>query len=55
MHAVITQKMCIGFDRAKIVDCDDLNVGAARFHDSAEDVTANAAKAVDCDANCHFS
>lgn len=54
MNAVITQKMCVGFDRAEIVDGDDLNVGAPRFHDGAKDVTANAAKTVDCDANCHF-
>jgi hypothetical protein len=46
--------MRIGFHRAEIVDRDDLNVGAARFHDGAENIAANAAKTVDCDADCLF-
>ncbi len=54
MHAVVAQQMRIGFDRAEVVDRHDLNIGAARLDDGAKNVAADAAKTVDCDANCHF-
>ena len=54
MNAVIAQKMRVSFHWAEIIDRNDLNVGAARLDDSAEDITADAAKTVNCDANCHF-
>src|SRR5690606_14813752 len=54
MDAVIAQQMRIGFHWTKIVDCDDLNIGAARFDDSAKNITADAAKTIDSDADCHF-
>ncbi len=31
----------------------DLDVGAAAFDDGAQDIAADAAKPIDCDANCH--
>ena len=53
MHAVIAQEMRIGFDRAQIVDRDDIDILAAGFDDGAQDIAADAAKSVDCDANRH--
>ena len=53
MHAVEAQQMGVGLDRAEIVDADHLDVPTAGLGDGAQDVAADAAKPVDCDADCH--
>ena len=53
MDAVEAQQMRIGFDRAEIVDGNDFDIGTTGFDDGAQDVAADAAKAIDGDANCH--
>ena len=51
MHAVIAQQMGVGFDRAQIVDRDDLDIAAAAFDDRPQHQPADAAEAVDCNPN----
>ena len=53
MHGVEAEQMGIGLDRAEIVDRDDLDVLATRFHDGAQHIAADAAEAVDCNTNSH--
>src|SRR5690606_32012827 len=53
VHAVIAEQVGVGFDRAEVVGGNDLDVGAAAFDDGAQDIAADAAKAIDCDANSH--
>jgi hypothetical protein len=43
--------MCVGLDRAEVVDADDLDIGAAAFGDGAQDVAADTAKSIDGDAD----
>jgi hypothetical protein len=51
MNRVKTQKVCIRCGRPEIVDGDDINVPAARFHDGTQDKAADAAESVDGDTN----
>ena len=51
VDGVEAQQVRVGLDRAEIVDGDDLDVGAAAFDDGAQHVAADAAKAVDRDAD----
>ena len=53
VHAVEAQQVGVGLDRAEIVDGNDFDIVAAAFDDGAEDVAADAAKTIDCDADCH--
>ncbi len=56
MDGIVAQKMRVGLDRAEIIDRHDVNVGAAGFVDRPNDVAADAAEAIDCDAYlCHGS
>src|SRR3954467_12660745 len=55
MDAVEAKQMGIGLDRAEVVDADYLDVLAAGLGDGPQDVTADAAKTVDSDADCHVS
>jgi hypothetical protein len=54
MNAVEPQEMRVGFDWAKIVESDDLDIGAAGFHNGAQDIAPNAPETVDRDFDCHF-
>jgi hypothetical protein len=47
VHSVIAEQVRIGFDRAEIVDADDLDLAARMLHRRAEDQPPNAAKTVD--------
>jgi hypothetical protein len=55
VHAVIAQQVGVGFNRAEVVDGDNLDVLAVRLSDGAQDIAADAAKPVDGYTNCHFS
>jgi hypothetical protein len=46
--------MSVGFDRSKVVDAHDLDVGAAGFDDGAQDIAADAAKSVNKNSHRHF-
>jgi len=46
VDAVIAQQVRVGFNRAEVVDGDDLDVGPAGFDDCAQYVAADAAKAI---------
>ncbi len=46
MHAVEAQQVRVGFDRSKVVDGNDLDIGAPAFDDCAQDVAADPAKSV---------
>src|SRR5262249_50721867 len=54
VHRIETQEMGVGLDRAEIVDADDFDILAAGLGDGPQDVAADAAKPVDCDADCHL-
>jgi hypothetical protein len=47
--------MGIGFNRAKVVDGNDFDIGATRFDDGAEDVAADTAEAVNGNLYSHMS
>ena len=54
VDAVVAEQMGVGLDRAEVVDGNDLDVVVAvALDDGAEDVAADAAKAIDRDADCH--
>src|SRR5258708_32618388 len=53
MHRVVAQQMCVGLDRAEIVERDHFDVLAAGLGDGAQDVAADAAKPVDGDPDGH--
>ena len=54
MHRVVTQQMGVGLHRSEVVDGDNVEVLAARLINGADNVAADAAKAVDGDAGfCH--
>ena len=53
VHAVEAQQMRVGFHRAEIVDADDLDVRALGLGDGAQDVAADAAEAIDGNADSH--
>ena len=52
---IVTQQMGVGLDRAEVVDGNDFDVGAAGFDDGAQNVAADAAKAVDGNFYSHCS
>ena len=53
MNRIVTQEVGVGLDRTQIVDRDDFDIGPAMFGDRSQDEAADAAKAVDCDADGH--
>jgi hypothetical protein len=53
MHAVVAQQVGVGLDRAEIVDGHDVDVLAAGLIDGADDVAADAAKAIDGNSYSH--
>ncbi|MNN64805.1 hypothetical protein D3C81_1802670 [compost metagenome] len=53
VHRVIAQQVGVGLDRAQVVDRHDLDVRAAMLDDRAKHEAADAAEAVDGDANGH--
>ena len=53
VHGVVAQEMRVGFDRAEIVDADDLDVAAVVLDDGAQDQTPDAPEAVDGDPDSH--
>jgi len=53
VHAVIAQQVRIGLDRTQIVDRHHFDVVATAFDDGPENVAADAAKTIDCDAYGH--
>ena len=55
VHRVVTQQMRVGLDRSQVVDADDLDIGASRLGDGAQDVAADAAEPVDGNADSHGS
>ncbi len=54
MHGVVAEEMRVGFDRAEIVEAQDLDVLAAAFDDGAQDQAADAAETIDGDFDCHL-
>ena len=55
VDGIVTQEMRVGFNRAKVVERDHLDVLAAQLHDGAQDIAADAPKAVDGDLHGHGS
>src|SRR5262249_29733779 len=55
VHRVVAQQMRVGFDRSEIVQRNDVDILAAGFGDSAQDVAPDAAKSVDSDPDGHGS
>src|SRR6056300_737311 len=53
MHAVKTQKMRVGVNGPQIIDCDHLNIGAARLDDRAQHVASNPTKPINGNFNSH--
>ena len=51
MHGIEAQQMRVGLGRREIVDGDDRDVVALGLDDGAQHVAADAAEAVDGDAN----
>ncbi len=54
MHAVILQKMGVGFDRTQVIDADNFDVRTARFINRPQDISSNPSKSVNCYTNSHF-
>ena len=54
MDRIKAQQMGVGFDRAQIVDRNDVDIGAARFNDGPQHVAANAAEPIDGDFDGHY-
>jgi hypothetical protein len=52
---VVTQQVCVGLDRAEVVDGNDLDIGAAGFDDCSQHVAADAAETVDGNLDSHFT
>src|SRR5580704_7000303 len=46
--------MCVGLDRSKIVNGDDFDIVAVGLDDGAQDIAADAAEAVDGNADGHY-
>jgi hypothetical protein len=53
MDGVEFEQMCVCLKRGKIIDCDHLKVITTLFNQGAQDVSADAAKSVDCKFGCH--
>ena len=44
VYAVEAEQVGVGFDRAEVVDADDLDVVASRFENGTQDVAADAGR-----------
>jgi hypothetical protein len=53
VNRVVAHQVGVGFDRAEIVDRDDVDVGAAGFVNRAHDIAADASKPVDGNLGLH--
>ena len=53
VHAVEAKQVGVGFDRAEVVDADDLDIVAAGFEYGAQDVAADPSEPVDGDLHGH--
>ena len=53
VHGIEAKQMGVGLDGTEIVDGDNLDVGAAGFHDRPQDVAPDASKTVDRNLHCH--
>ncbi len=53
MNTVVTEQMGEGFDRGCAIDGHHLNIIPALFDNTAQDRSANAAKPVNSNTNCH--
>jgi hypothetical protein len=51
MDGVKAHEMGVGLDRAEIIDRHDFDVGAAGFDDRTENIAADAAKPINCNAD----
>jgi len=54
MHRIVTQQMRIGFNRAEIIDGDNLYILASRFNNGSQHIAANATKSVNCYPYAHL-
>ena len=55
VHRIVAQQVRVGFHRRQIVDGDDFDIVAVGLDDGAQDIAADAAEAVDGNANRHIS
>ena len=55
VHGIEAQQVRVGLDRSEIVDGDDFDIVAVGLDDGAQDIAADAAKAVNGNANGHIS
>src|SRR6185312_3829030 len=55
VHAVVFEQMRVGFDRAEIVDPDDLDLAVRMLHRGAEDQAADPPEAVDRNPYRHLN
>ena len=46
MHGIIAHQMRVGFNRAEIIQSDDLNIGASGFDDGAQNIAADPSKTI---------
>ncbi|GBR36727.1 hypothetical protein AA13755_1610 [Acetobacter peroxydans NBRC 13755] len=53
MHAVVAEQVGVVFNAAEVVDCHGHHIGPPAFDNAAQDKTADPAKAIDCDFDCH--
>ena len=53
MHAVVPQQVRIGFDRAEIIDPNDVDLGVPMLVSRAQDEAADAAETVDRNPHSH--
>ena len=53
MHAVITQKMCVGLDRTQIIDGNHFDICATRFHNRAQYISPDPSKTIYRNCNSH--
>ena len=53
VDGIVAQQMRVRLHGAEIVDRHDLDVLAPGFHDGPQDISADPAKSVDCDAHGH--
>lgn len=54
VDGIEAHQVCVGFDRAEIVDRDHVDVLATRFVDRAHDVAADTSETVDRYPSCHM-
>src|SRR5690606_31498137 len=53
MHRIIAQEMGIGFNRSEIVDCNDVDVLAARLVDRPNYIASDPPEPVDSNTHLH--